>query len=391
MVVGEDAPNVSAAVAAAQPNTTVYLSPGIYGTDDLTIDKSITLAGAGNETILRGNDNRSIVHLRADRAAVRGLRIDGVGGVGSRRLEMRNGSENWATSVRLAYGYGDAGVVLDGSNGSVVSNVTIETNASGIIARESDRSVIDNVTVYGAATSDEGFMGATLIGARRVVQDSTFVGGRDGVYTHRADGSVIRRNRLEGGRYGTHEMYTSHTLVANNVARGVDGGVLVPTLTADQPTFLAQNCAVDSALRFVRFVVLSAGFTLVALAVTLAVSAAARTLRTAFVLATALTVAFVVGVDTTLIAGLASGVVPVGDVALLLAASPNSAFCGLVLEVAVGVVGGTSVSAGSSPVNALALSVWWLLGLGIAVWRAWSPVESGGTVTQRTSSTTTER
>ena len=152
-------------------------------------------------------------------------------------------------------------------------------------------------------------------------------------------------------------------------------GILVPTLTADQPTFLAQNRAADSVLRFVRFIALSAGFTLVALAVTLAVSAAARTLRTAFVLATALTVAFVVGVDTALIAGLTSDVVPPENVALLLTASPNSAFRGLVLEVAVGVVGGTSVNAGSTPLNALALLLWGLLGLGISVWRVWSPVE----------------
>lgn len=152
-------------------------------------------------------------------------------------------------------------------------------------------------------------------------------------------------------------------------------GVLVPTLTADQPTFLAQNRAADSALRFLRFVALSAGFTLVALAVTLAVSAAARTLRSAFVLATVLIVAFVVGVDTALIAGLASGVVPPKDTALFLAVSPNSAFRGLVLTEAVGVVGGVSLNAGNTLLNAIALLVWWLLGLGIAVWRVWSPIK----------------
>src|SRR5699024_8855074 len=151
--------------------------PGTYETDDLTVNKSITLAGAGNETVLRGNGNRSVVSLRTDRIAVRNLRIDGVGDVGSRRSEMQNGSGNWTTKVRLAYGYGDAGIILDGADSSVISDVSIETNASGIINRKSNQSVIDNVTVYGAATSDDGFMGATVIGARSVVQDSTFVDG----------------------------------------------------------------------------------------------------------------------------------------------------------------------------------------------------------------------
>ncbi|EMA56057.1 ABC transporter permease [Halococcus thailandensis] len=188
----------------------------------------------------------------------------------------------------------------------------------------------------------------------------------------------VDRIAYVGGVYVGRAM----ALVGVVVASLFIAGVLVPVLTADQPTFLAQNRAADSILRFVRFVVFTGGFTLVALAVTLAVSAAARTLRTAFVFATVLTVAFVIGVDTALIAGLASGVVPQEGIALLFAASPNSAFRGLVLEIAVGVVSGTSVNAGSTPLNAFALLLWWLLGLGIAVWRVWSPVgwnDDGGT------------
>jgi ABC-2 type transport system permease protein len=151
-------------------------------------------------------------------------------------------------------------------------------------------------------------------------------------------------------------------------------GLLVPLLTADQPTFFAQNEAADSGLRFVRFVVLSAWFTLVTLAVALAVSAAARTLRTAFALATALAAAFVVGIDTTLIAGLAAGVFSPESVPALLAVSPNSAFRGLVLAEAVGVVGGAAVNAGSTPLNVLGLLGWWLFALGVAVWRVWPTV-----------------
>lgn len=151
-------------------------------------------------------------------------------------------------------------------------------------------------------------------------------------------------------------------------------GLLVPLLTAGQPTFFAQNQAADSGLRFVRFVVLSAVFTLVTLAVAVAVSAAARTLRTAFALAVTLTAAFVVGIDTTLIAGLASGVLPSESVPLLLAMSPNSAFRGLVLAEAVGVVGGATVNAGSTSLNVLGLLGWWILVMGVAGWRVWPTV-----------------
>jgi ABC-2 type transport system permease protein len=149
----------------------------------------------------------------------------------------------------------------------------------------------------------------------------------------------------------------------------------VPLLTADVPTFLAVNTAADSALRFVRFVVLAAAFTLVVLAATLAVSAAARTVRTAFALAAVLAALFVLGIDTTLLAGLAAGVVPADGVGALLAFSPNSAFRGLVLSAAVGVVGGAEVAAGDPLWNLVGLFVWWAVGLGVAVWRVWPAVE----------------
>ncbi|SFF96934.1 Nitrous oxidase accessory protein NosD, contains tandem CASH domains [Halopelagius inordinatus] len=229
VVVGDDAPTVAAAVADAPPDTTVYLPPGTYRTDGLVVNRSITLAGAGEETVLRGDGNGSVVHAKADRVGVANLRIDGVGTVGSRGPDRRDVTTDWDTSVQLAYGYGDAGIVLDGSNGSAVSGARIETNASGILVRGSDRTVVEGVTVDGAPTPEEGFMGAILIDGRSVVENSTFRGGRDGVYTHRADGSVVRRNRMVGGRYGVHEMYTSNTLVADNTVRDAQSGVIVMT------------------------------------------------------------------------------------------------------------------------------------------------------------------
>ncbi len=252
VVVGEDAPNVSAAVAAARPNTTVYLPAGTYETDTLVVEKPITIAGAGVDTTLRGDRKGSVVHAPVDRVAFHNLRIDGVGIVGSRGNERRNDSVDWDTSVQLAYGYGDAGIVLDGSNGSVVSDVAIQSNSSGVIARESDRTVVDDVTVRGAARIYEGFMGTIIIDSRSVVQNSTFLDGRDGVYTHRADGTVIRDNRMRGGRYGVHQMYTHHSLVTNNVARDTLTGINVMT----QPT---DNIVVGNDVRDSKIGIVPAG------------------------------------------------------------------------------------------------------------------------------------
>ncbi|SFK66303.1 Nitrous oxidase accessory protein NosD, contains tandem CASH domains [Halogranum rubrum] len=250
--VGEDAPNVSAAIAAAPPNTTVYVPPGQYETTELVVTKPLTIVGAGNETVIRGDGTGSVVHVRADNVAIHNLRVAGVGDIGSRSPERANQSVNWDTNIQLAYGYGDAAVVLDGSNNSVVSNVHIKTASSGIIVRESNRSVIDNVTVDGAPTPNEGFMGAILIDGRSIVQDSTFRDGRDGIYTHRADGSVIRYNRMEGGRYGVHEMYTSRTLVTRNDARDTQTGIIV----MGRPT---ENIVIHNAVRDSVIGIVSAG------------------------------------------------------------------------------------------------------------------------------------
>ncbi|RLM57569.1 copper ABC transporter substrate-binding protein [Halobellus sp. Atlit-31R] len=223
------AATIADAIAAAPPNTTVYLPPGTYDVDDVVVNKSITLAGAGPETVVEGDGNRSVLYLKADGAAVTDLRVTGVGDVGSRGRDFRNDSVDWDTTVQLAYGYGDAGIVLDGAAGASVANVEIDTPASGVVVRESPDSTVTNLTVRGAATAREGFMGVVLIGAASVVQDSAFVDGRDGVYTHRADGSVVRDNRADPGRYGVHEMYTSNSLVANNTVRNAQAGVIVMT------------------------------------------------------------------------------------------------------------------------------------------------------------------
>ncbi len=231
VVVGEDAPTVAAAVEAAPPNTTVRVPSGTYDAN-VTIDKPLTLRGAGNATHLRGDGNGTVVTATAPRVAVADLRISGVGGTLSAENVSTDRSDQWDYRVQLGYGYGDAGVTFDSANGSLVENVSVETPANGFVVRWSQNTVVENVTVNGSDEWTEGFMGVMVMRSRIVVQDSTFVGGRDGVYTHLADGLVVRDNRMvgeDGMRFGVHEMYTSDALVANNTVTGTDMGVVVMT------------------------------------------------------------------------------------------------------------------------------------------------------------------
>lgn len=227
VTVGEDAPTLAAAIDAAPPNTTIALPPGRYA-GNVTIRKPLTIRGVGPATHVVGTGTDSVLTARADHVAIADLRISGVGNTTS-VSDVPGNTSDWDARVQQAYAFGNAGVVFHRANGSLVQGVTIDTPANGVVFRWSDRSVAHDVTVNGSQEWTAGFMGVMDMASRVVVQDSTFTGGRDGVYTHRAHGIVVRDNRMTDLRFGVHEMYTSDALVANNTVRRADVGVIVMT------------------------------------------------------------------------------------------------------------------------------------------------------------------
>jgi nitrous oxidase accessory protein NosD/nitrous oxide reductase accessory protein NosL len=243
VVVGENASSLEAAVEKAPAGTAIEIPPGRYEVN-VTVNKTLTIRGAGANTVLDGGGNGSVLTVRAPDAVVRSLRITGVGDVGIRRSESEG--EAWDERIRLIYGRGDAGIRLADAPRSLVEDVTIETPTNGVVALNSSNTAIRNVTVDGAETWQEGFMGILAMYSRVVVEDSTVEGGRDGVYTHYSDGIVVRDNRMSGLRYGVHEMYTSDILVANNTVREANTGIILMTRPAGN--VLADNDIRDSDL-----------------------------------------------------------------------------------------------------------------------------------------------
>jgi nitrous oxidase accessory protein NosD len=227
VVVGEDAPTLAAAVERAPPNTTVRLPAGTYAAN-LTVDKPVTIRGVGPETRVEGPGTGTVLRVTHPRVAVADLGIAGVGPNGSRSIADVE-SEEWDARVRVAYGTGDAAIRFDNATRSLVDGVAIDTPATGVLIRYSEGVVVRDSVVRGSDTPTEGFMGTLAMYEPVVVQNTTFRGGRDGVYTHRAPGIVIRDNRMLGMRYGVHEMYTSRALVANNTVRDTQTGIIVMT------------------------------------------------------------------------------------------------------------------------------------------------------------------
>lgn len=226
-VVGDDAPTVAAAVEAAPPDTAVVVPSGSYN-ETIEIDRPISLVGP--DATLSGDGTGTVVRVTAPDAAIIGLTIDGVGDDRTDPDAAAEDTDAWDHNVEAGYGHGDAGVAVIDAPGVLVDGVEIHTPANGVLYRDSPDAVVRNSTVVGTDDWRDGFMGVVAMRSPGVVERSTFEGGRDGVYTHRSDGIVVRDNAMADQRYGVHLMYTSDALVADNCIRGGDlGGITIMT------------------------------------------------------------------------------------------------------------------------------------------------------------------
>jgi nitrous oxidase accessory protein NosD/nitrous oxide reductase accessory protein NosL len=242
VVVGEDAPTLSAAIERAPPNTTVRVPAGTYETN-VTVGKPLTLRGAGTETVVDGGGSEAVLSVESPGVGVADLRVIGAGDRDFVQAGAENASE-WDRRVELVYGRGDAAIRFDGAPGSLVENVTVETPANGVVALNSDGTVVRETRIEGTDQWQDGSMSVLAMYSRLVVEDAFFDGGRDAVYTHYSDGVVVRDSHMQNLRYGVHEMYTSDTLIANNTVRNTDVGVIV--MTRPSGNVLVDNHVRDS-------------------------------------------------------------------------------------------------------------------------------------------------
>ncbi|WP_169302361.1 NosD domain-containing protein [Halorientalis salina] len=250
-VVGEDAPTIQAAVRQAPPNTTVHVPPGTYE-ERVRISKPLSLSGAGSASRLEGGGNGTVVTVAASDVAITDLHVSGVGTTRINLSDDDDRTRDWDSKVEQTYGRGDAAVAVVGGDRTLVRSVTVETPSNGLLYRNSSRAVVDDVTVRGDPEPNQGYMGVMAMGSPVVVEDSTFRGGLDGVYAHRADGIVVRNSTMAQSRFGVHLMFTSDALLAHNTARQTQTGLVVMT----RPT---RNALVGNDVRDSRHGIVTAG------------------------------------------------------------------------------------------------------------------------------------
>lgn len=148
-------------------------------------------------------------------------------------------------------------------------------------------------------------------------------------------------------------------------------GGLVVVGGSDTISVVAAHGTVDTPVIYLRFVTVTALFGVVALAIATAVSAVARSTREALALVVVLFIALVVGFDASIVAALSGGVISPGQLGPILAFSPNSAYRGLVLSVAVGEAYTRGAPTAAPLVSLLGLVSWFALSVVVAVRTVW--------------------
>lgn len=133
-----------------------------------------------------------------------------------------------------------------------------------------------------------------------------------------------------------------------------------------RPLFYATHTGADSVGLFLRFIVLTACFALVMLAVAVAISALVSTAKSAIMTVGVALFAVLFLADITLVFGLSRGFIAEGSLVSSLAISPLSAYRGLVLETTVAVTAGTGPRAASPLSSGVGLFVWWAGSLAVA-------------------------
>ncbi|MFB6102491.1 MAG: ABC transporter permease subunit [Haloplanus sp.] len=149
-------------------------------------------------------------------------------------------------------------------------------------------------------------------------------------------------------------------------------GVAVPLFSRGSSEFLLRRTTYNGPLLFVRFSVLTAIATAVFFTAVTAVSAAASRSRRALALGVLLVVAFTVGLDLVIVAGIATDVFTPDLLPWLLALSPVSAYRGLVLALVVEPATASSLQAGSAFANSLGLVGWFAGSLAAATKLVWT-------------------
>ncbi|MFB6118024.1 nitrous oxide reductase family maturation protein NosD [Halosegnis sp.] len=217
-------PTLQAALTAAAPGDTVYITGTVTG--PATVDTpNVTVAGRDGFGVVTGRERGTVLRVTAPNVTLTRLWV---------RDSGRQASAN------------DAGIWLAGHNATVrdsrLTQVTFGIWVNGVTdARIANTTIVGRERVQPVSNRGNGIQLWRATDA--VIENVRVTDARDGIYFSWSSGVLVRDTTLWDLRYGVHYMYSDRCRLVNNTAVGNDVGY---ALMLSQNLTLTGNRAINN-------------------------------------------------------------------------------------------------------------------------------------------------
>lgn len=201
--------SIAAAIEAARAGDTLYVHPGTYEENAMTLDKPLTLIGIDRPVIDGRGEKEEIFTITADSVHLRGFTLQNVGTSYMKDL----------AAIRVSYA----------GHGSVVDNV-LKNTFFGIYLAYGKHYVVADNHIMGSFENEASAGNAIHVwkGDHVEIRGNELTGHRDGIYFEFVDDSYIADNNSYNNiRYGLHFMFSNRDVYEHNTFRSNGAGVAV--------------------------------------------------------------------------------------------------------------------------------------------------------------------
>jgi parallel beta-helix repeat protein len=244
ILVGEHLGNstITAALANATNGDIIIVSDGTYN-ENIDVNKEVTIRsqnGSANTTIHAASTSNHVFHITADNVTISGLNVTGAT-TNSAGIFLDSSSNSTLTNNNVSANF--YGIYLDSSSNNTLTSNNASDNAYGIYLASSS----SNNTLASNNANDNSESGIYLYSSSNNTLTSNNASNNDdyGIYLYSSSNNLTSNNASDNA-YGIYLASSSsnNTLTSNNVSNNDDYGIY---LTSSSSNNLTSNNASDNA------------------------------------------------------------------------------------------------------------------------------------------------